>query len=109
MTQGLLLPSKQVADIITAVFPFQNQMAYGEVINGANITVVVYTGTDPSPGNILSGLPNYISYGGLSVGQVLFKGASGNIYLVTCTVSTTLSNTFACQGYLAVINVADEF
>jgi hypothetical protein len=109
MVQNTLLPSKQVADTITAVFPFQNQMQFGELINGAIVTATTYSGTDTNPGAILSGIPNYTSSGGLSVSQVLTAGISGNIYYLVCTVSTTLSNVFICDAYLAVINTADEF
>lgn len=109
MTANIQLPSKQVADVLVAVFPFQDQMAFGELINGAIVTVILYTGTDPNPSAILSGLPNYTSSGGLSVSQTLINGVSGNVYQLVCSVSTTLGNTFTSQGYLAVINAADMF
>jgi hypothetical protein len=109
MTANIQLPSKQVADVLVATFPFQDQMAFGELINGAIVTVTLYTGTDPNPSAILSGIPNYVSSGGLSVAQTLVSGVSGNVYLLVCTVSTTLGNTFANQGYLAVINATDMF
>lgn len=109
MTQDVLLPSKQVVDTISSIYPFQDVMTFGEVITGAVCSVIVYTGTDGNPSLILSGTPNFSSSGGLSVTQNLTAGLSGVIYQIVCTVVTSLSNTFVKNAYLAVINSVNEY
>lgn len=109
MTANLQLPSKQVSDVLVPVFPFQDQMAFGELIIGAIVTVTVYTGIDPSPSVILSGTPQWSINQGLAVSQTVINGISGNVYLMVCSVTTSLSNTFLNQAYLAVINNTDMY
>jgi hypothetical protein len=109
MTADLILDQKQVTEVITGVMPFQDLMAFGETISGASVSVAVSAGTDPDPDLILDGSPNWTSYAGLSVAQNFQNGISGNIYFITYTVTTTLSNTYEKTTYLAVINTTDQF
>ena len=109
MTQNVLLPSKQVSDTVTVVWPFQDQMVFGELVNGAIVTVTVYSGTDSNPSAMLSGSPMWSINQGLAVTQTIIGGLSGVTYLIVCTVSTTLSNTLINQAYLSVINNTDMY
>lgn len=109
MSGRILLPSKQVADSIVVNFPFQNQMQFGEVVTGAVVTIVPWSGDDPNPTTMLVGTPDHTTGLGLYVLQGVKNGISGVIYRLVCTVTTSLSNAFTCDAQLAVLDDSGEY
>jgi hypothetical protein len=101
------LPSKGLGS--TQVMPqggfdFTSQLAAGETINTASVSITPWWGVDPSPSSMLSGSP-LIS--GNTVQQLFTGGVLGVIYEVTCTANTLLSaapyQSLILRGYLAVV------
>ena len=82
------------------VFEFLGELAVGETISTATVTAAVYSGTDASPSSLISGSA---SASGTQVSQKLTGGEEGVIYKLTCTVTTSASNTLVSTGFLAVI------
>lgn len=95
-----ILEVKPSAETRKQVFDFISALAVGETISTASTAAVVYSGTDASPSSIISGAA---SISGTKVTQTLTAGTSGVTYLVTCTITTSLSQTLTLQGYLTVV------
>lgn len=104
MSSLIILPTKDTTDGLAVVFPFLDQMAFGEVITGAVVTIVVTSGDDPNPTVMLEGIPDYTTSGGRQVVQLVIGGLNGVTYQLVCTVVTSLSNAFICQGQLVIID-----
>lgn len=96
-----VFPSKITSSTISLQFDFLSQLASGETISGATVTAVVWSGTDANPSAIISGAA---SVSGSIVSQTVTAGTAGVIYLLTCSVTTSLSVTKIIQAYLAVID-----
>ena len=82
------------------VFEFLGELAVGETVSTAAVTAAVYSGTDASPSSLISGSA---SASGTQVSQKLTGGVEGVIYKLTCTVTTSASNTLVKTGFLAVV------
>ena len=91
---------KLVGATRTVVFEFLGELAVGETISTSTVTAAVYSGTDASPSSLISGSA---SASGTQVSQKLTGGAEGVIYKLTCTITTSASNTLVKTGFLAVI------
>lgn len=90
---------KQASATKSYIFDFISDLSVGETISGATVTATVWSGTDPSPSSIISGAA---SISGTQVSQKLTAGVAGNIYAVTCTATTSLSQTLVRSAYLVV-------
>ena len=91
---------KLVGATRTVAFEFLGELAVGETISTAAVTAVVYSGTDASPSSLISGSA---STSGTQVSQKLTGGTEGVIYKLTCTITTSASNTLVKTGFLAVV------
>lgn len=80
-------------------FNFISDLAVGETISGATVTATLWSGTDSAPSNLISGAA---SISGTVVTQALTGGVAGNIYAVTCTATTSTSQTLKRSAYLVV-------
>ncbi len=109
MTSDVITPSKQVADTLTINFPFQDQMAFGEVVNGAAVTIAVASGVDPNPTPMLIGLPDWTTGVGQYVLQQIGSGVPGVIYNIVCSASTSLGNGLIKRTKLAVVNLPTAY
>lgn len=81
-------------------FDFTSQLLpNGETILTASFNVTVWTGSDPSPNSMISGVP---LVGTPAVLQRFAGGVNGTVYKLECTVTTSLSQTLVLVGYLSV-------
>lgn len=101
MSSTIALPRKIDSEDLFIQFDFLSQLASGETISGATVTATLFSGTDGTPSAIISGAA---SVSGSIVTQKVIDGVVGVIYLLTCTVTTSLSAVKIIQGYLAVLD-----
>ena len=107
MTREIVLPAKNVSEELAIVFPFQDQMQFGEAILGSFVEVSVFTGTDPTPASILSGVSSTINT--FNVQQIIVDGLPGVIYQLVCVVSCSLGTVYSKSAKLAVVSVDGLF
>lgn len=103
----LIFDAKGVGETQPYTVNFSDRLQFGETINGAAVSVTVFSGTDASPNSMLSGTATYDAYG--NVTQVLTAGTVGVIYNITYTVTGTGSHNYVKVGQLAVISDSDAF
>lgn len=82
------------------VFDFTGDLATGETISTAAVSVAAYAGTDASAASMVSGAE---TISGATVSQALTAGVAGVVYQVTCSITTSTSRNFIHTGLLAVI------
>ena len=100
MSSRVVFPPKKPGETALEPFDFSSQLAAGETISTAGVTVSVWSGTDPSPGSLVSGAAS-IAAGVVS--QAIQGGVSGVIYTLLCQVTTSLGQTLNMSGFLAVL------
>lgn len=93
------LPAKFLGETVKYEFDFAGQLAQGETISTATVAAAVYSGTDASPSSIVSGSA---SISGSVVTQAITAGVLGVIYELTCTITTSASQTLQMTGYLPI-------
>jgi len=84
----------------TYQFDFTSQIAVGETISTQAVTAAVYSGTDASPSAIISGSA---TASGAVVSQKITAGTVGVTYLLTCTITTSGSQTLILTALLSVL------
>lgn len=94
------LPNKLLGESKTVTFDFTSVLAASETISTKTVTNAVYSGTDASPSSMVSGSA---SSSGAVVSQLIIGGTVGVIYAMTCTITTSASQTLLATGYLAVL------
>lgn len=94
------LPNKLAGETKPITFDFSDVLASGETISTQGVAATVYSGTDASPSSLISGSA---TASGAVVTQKVTAGTLGVIYELTCTITTSLSNTFLQVGLLAVV------
>jgi hypothetical protein len=99
MTYRTILEPKTAAVPFYAVFDFATYLAIGETISSAITTATCYSGSDTSPSSIISGSA---SISGSQVTQTIVNGVVGTTYLLTCTMVSSTSKTYALVGFLVV-------
>lgn len=95
------IPSKHTAATLNVQFDWISQLDEGETISGYTVTCAVLSGTDAAPEDVLSGSPTIEAP---VITQVVTGGTVGVIYLLTCTVTTSLGATKIMTGAMAVIS-----
>lgn len=103
----LIFPAKAVGETQPYVVNFSDRLQFGEAINGAAVTVTVFSGTDPNPTSLLSGSATFDSSG--NVTQVLTAGVVGVVYNIAYVVTGTNSHNYVKVGQLAVLSNSDAF
>lgn len=96
----VILGAKRASEIRNEVFDFTSLLASGETLSTATTTATVYSGTDASPSSVISGAA---SISGAKVTQKLTAGTLGVTYLITCTVTTSTSQTLVLEGFLPIV------
>lgn len=86
----LIHDPKRVVDLITLSFDFTSDLIVGETISTAVASATVFTGSDPSPGDVLYQLTTII---GDMCTQKMWKGLSGVVYDVLMTIVTNTGRT----------------
>ena len=99
MTYRAILDVKEAATPSSALFSFALDLSAGETISSASVAATVYSGTDVTPSAIISGAA---TISGGEVTQTLVNGTEGVVYLLTCTATTSASDTLTRTGYLVV-------
>ena len=94
------LPNKIATEVKNLTFDFASLLAASETISTKVVTAAVYSGTDASPSSIISGSA---TSSGTVVTQLITGGTLGVIYELTCTITTSASQTLVLVGYMAVI------
>lgn len=92
-------PKRQIESPILP-FDFISKLAAGETISTQVVTASVYSGVDPTPSAIISGVASTVN---TIVSQKITAGVIGVIYLLICTITTSLGQTLALEGFLVVI------
>jgi hypothetical protein len=103
----LIFDAKAVGETNPYVVNFSDRLTGGESLNGASVTVTVFSGTDASPSSMLSGSATYDAYG--NVTQNLTGGVAGVVYNIAFTVTATGSHNYVKVGQLAVISDSNPF
>lgn len=101
MTSRVSLPPKYAAETISVEFDFSAMLAVGETISTQSCTAAVYSGTDATPSSVISGSA---TASGAVVTQKLTGGTLGVIYTITCSITTSASQTLALSGYLVIVS-----
>jgi hypothetical protein len=100
----IILPVKQLNEIVQLPpggADFTSRLQQGETLTGApTVTVTVYSGNDPNPSAMLSGVA---SISGNFVLQNFQGGISGNIYKIIYGCATSLGQFLELFGYLVVL------
>jgi hypothetical protein len=96
----IVLPPKLLGASQNVTFDFTSSLAVGETITSQSVTASVFSGTDPSPSSILSGVA---TSAGSVVTQLVTGGVAGTVYELLCTANTSASQTLQLSAYLAVI------
>lgn len=99
MTRAFLAP-KLAGETVKEVFDFLSVLAIGETISTQVVTAATYSGTDASPSAIVSGSA---TASGSKVTQAITAGVLGVTYLLTCTITTSASQTLQLTAFLSVV------
>jgi|SRR5215510_5880551 len=94
---------KASTELVPLTVNFSDVLQFGEGINGAGVTISVYSGIDPSPINMISGATTYDSAG--NVTQAIQGGVVGVVYTIAFAVTGTNSHNYVKVGQLAVTSV----
>lgn len=94
------LEPKFVGETADRVFDFTSSLAAAETISTQSVAASVYSGVDPSPGDLIDGAA---SASGAQVTQSLTGGVAGVVYALVCTVTTSLSQTLQLSAYFPVL------
>ena len=85
-------------------FDFSSLLAIGETLSTEVVTATVYSGTDATPSNIISGAA---SASGAIVTQLIdttgANGVVGVLYELLAAVTTSAGQTLHLSGYLVVM------
>lgn len=82
------------------VFDFISNLAEGETLASAALSVSVFSGVDPAPEDILSGSP---VVEGTRVTQKFTGGVLGTTYRVLCMAGTCNDQQISLAAYLAIV------
>lgn len=97
----IILPIKDVSEILPITVNFSDMLQFGESITGASCVASLFSGSDVNPGAIVSGAPSYTTN---TVTQTIIGGIAGNIYTLAFLVTGTASHNYVKVGQLSVIN-----
>jgi hypothetical protein len=95
-----LLPPKYAGESKAYFFDFLSEMVPTEVILGDTCTMALYSGTDANPPAMINGVA---THDGTIVRQNVAGGGVGNIYVITCIVTTNFGQTLQKHGFIAVL------
>lgn len=96
----ITLPAKYAGETQNVVFDFVSRLATGETISTKVTTAAVYSGTDATPSTIISGAA---TSSGTQVTQAITAGVIGVTYVLTCTITTSASQTLTMTALLTIL------
>ena len=100
MTIQITLPAKRRIDVRPFKVDFSQWLGSGESVTAAQLSVSLFTGTDPDPAAILYLDPEILNN---VVTQRIREGIPGNIYTITMEVTTNLGNELTAETVQAVL------
>lgn len=98
----IVLPSKKIGETVLIPFDFASKMNFtsaAETISTQVVTATVYSGTDASPSSIISGSA---TASGTRVTQAITAGTAGVIYILLCSITTSLNQALSLSALLAI-------
>lgn len=95
-----ILPSKLVTERILVRFEFKDELAWGETISNAQVSISVASGIDPAPNDMLY---RDIFYSSTEARQQIHAGLPGVIYKVECAALGTSGKVYTKFCHLAVL------
>ena len=93
--------TKYRQEIVTFVWDFRDHINPGDTITGTTAGVIVSSGTDTNPSEMLLGPP--VISDGTVVSQRIKKGVPGVIYTILIFIETTQGDSFTDEAYLAIL------
>ncbi len=96
----VILPAKKLGETVFIAIDFISKLGVGETIIGAVCTCTVYTGNDPNPSAVISGVAQV---SGTIVDQLVRGGVLGTIYEILAKATTSLGQTVELSGFLAIV------
>lgn len=99
MGQMTTFPAKASTATRRVSFDFISDLAAGEALSNGQVTVSVWSGFDPTPSSVVTGVA---VIAGTAVTQLTTGGEPGTIYKLTCTATTGGSQVLVQVGYLAI-------
>ena len=96
----ITLGGKPANETRKETFNFAAQLAIGETISTATVTSAVYSGTDATPSTVISGTA---TISGVTAVQLITGGIEGNVYLLTCAITTSAGQTLRQTGFLVIV------
>jgi hypothetical protein len=105
MANREIFDAKPPTDTKIFYFDFTSNLAVGETISTQTVSATVWSGTDATPSNIISGSA---SASGAIVSQKITAGTLGVTYTILCTITTSLGQTLTQAGYLAIVKEATQ-
>lgn len=110
MGQLLTFPSLAKGAKVDLTVTFLDDLETGDSINGATVSAAVFSGTDATPGNLISGVANYATQPLVTQKiDASLGGVLGVIYTIIFTVTTTNGQVYSKEGRLAVITPGGKF
>ncbi len=99
MSGRVAFAGKYLGETVKVTFDFTSMLASGETISTQVVVATVYSGTDATPSNIISGSA---SASGAVVTQAITGGTLGVTYELKCTITTSASQTLILTGYFPI-------
>ena len=94
------LRSKSTSETRIETFDFTSLLTAAETISTAGVTAIVYSGLDTAASSLISGTA---TISGKTVTQKVAGGVLGVTYVLKCSITTSLGQTLALSGFLAVV------
>jgi len=105
----LIFGDKNTLEILPYSVEFSDRLLPGETILSPVITIFVFSGTDPSPSDLLGTvIPPAVNTAGNIITFTLKEGVPGVIYLVVVSALISSGNLYIKVGHLAVM-ASDPF
>lgn len=102
----IVLPSKKSGETIQLLFDMTSAIPPTASLTSCSSSCSVYSGTDPNPSAVLSGLPG-VSPDGKGVLQTVIGGVAGVIYQLLITGNANNGNVIQQSGLLAIEATAE--
>lgn len=96
------LPNLLAGEIRNVTFDFASLLAVGETISTQSVAATLYSGTDSSPSSLVTGAASASS--SIVTQKLTTVGrTTGAIYELTCTITTSASQTLLLKGFTAIV------
>lgn len=95
------LPSKFVGETVDIDFDMLSRLEVGQTIATAAVNISVFSGTDPNPTSMLSGVA---TISGTMIRQRVMGGLPGVIYMVWASARTNNGEILINEATLAVLS-----